>query len=534
MSSINPNNIDGTYPIAGQDNDSQGFRDNFTNIKNNFTFAYDELTDLQSKAVLKSALTGGSLNNDMNYAQLISPQLLKSVETVNNLGTKTGTFTISWADGHFQYYTTIGNTVLAFSNWPTSNYHTKLRLQITTDTTNRTVTFPSAVSVGLSDIQSSAGQVVTLPTAGVYLFELTSYDNGTTITIQDLLRNYDITQSSSTFTTITVSTLANVTSTTKSTSSTTGALVVAGGAGIGGNVNIEGNLTVKGLVSSIVRTYSVKIDDDGSGTQEVFFFDNVAIKTNVGVYSNIAFFPGQTYRFDLSDSSNAPGPLRFSTTPDISVPGSITDYITGVTYSSNSAGNAGAYVDLTVRGDTPSPLYVYAYEANAAIDTSNIGAQYGIPIRGTVATADGTQITGNLAVTGNLNVSGNILVRGAVANTLTVNGTTTRAGATVDSGYQIYKPTANVSIQANVDVSRVIVAPTPSGSISSFWTDVILPNVSTNGHTITVSSNVRIETFRVLSPWVGYTVDTGANVILANNTPATFIFHSTENKWFKV
>ena len=74
MSSINPNNIDGTYPIAGQDNDSQGFRDNFTNIKNNFTFAYDELTDLQSKAVLKSALSGGSISNDMAYAQLISPQ----------------------------------------------------------------------------------------------------------------------------------------------------------------------------------------------------------------------------------------------------------------------------------------------------------------------------------------------------------------------------------------------------------------------------------------------------------------------------
>ena len=25
--------IDGTYPVAGQDNDSQGFRDNFTIIK---------------------------------------------------------------------------------------------------------------------------------------------------------------------------------------------------------------------------------------------------------------------------------------------------------------------------------------------------------------------------------------------------------------------------------------------------------------------------------------------------------------------
>jgi hypothetical protein len=85
-----------------------------------------------------------------------------------------------------------------------------------------------------------------------------------------------------------------------------------------------------------------------------------------------------------------------------------------------------------------------------------------------------------------------------------------------------------------VDVSRVIVAPTPAGSISSFWTDVILPNVSTDGHTVSISSNVAIETFRVLSPWVGYTVDTGANVTLANNTPATFVFHSAENKWFKV
>jgi hypothetical protein len=35
-SQINFNIIDGTYPVAGQDNSSQGFRDNFTNIKNNF------------------------------------------------------------------------------------------------------------------------------------------------------------------------------------------------------------------------------------------------------------------------------------------------------------------------------------------------------------------------------------------------------------------------------------------------------------------------------------------------------------------
>ena len=75
-SNINPANIDGTYPIAGQDNDSQGFRDNFTNIKNNFTYAQTEVNDLQSKVILKSALTGSTLDNSfvgasMNGAQKI-------------------------------------------------------------------------------------------------------------------------------------------------------------------------------------------------------------------------------------------------------------------------------------------------------------------------------------------------------------------------------------------------------------------------------------------------------------------------------
>jgi predicted acyltransferase (DUF342 family) len=47
-SNINPNNINGNFPVAGQDNDSQGFRDNFTNILNNFSFAASEITALQN------------------------------------------------------------------------------------------------------------------------------------------------------------------------------------------------------------------------------------------------------------------------------------------------------------------------------------------------------------------------------------------------------------------------------------------------------------------------------------------------------
>ena len=53
-SQINPNNIDGNYPVAGQPNNTQGMRDNFTNTKTNFQYAEDEINDLQSKAILKS------------------------------------------------------------------------------------------------------------------------------------------------------------------------------------------------------------------------------------------------------------------------------------------------------------------------------------------------------------------------------------------------------------------------------------------------------------------------------------------------
>ena len=51
-SSIVTTNIDTTYPVAGQDNDSQGFRDNFTNLKTALDTAKTEISDLESKALL--------------------------------------------------------------------------------------------------------------------------------------------------------------------------------------------------------------------------------------------------------------------------------------------------------------------------------------------------------------------------------------------------------------------------------------------------------------------------------------------------
>ncbi len=47
MSTIDTTNIDDDYPVAGQDNDSQGFRNNFTNITTALDQAKTEITSLE-------------------------------------------------------------------------------------------------------------------------------------------------------------------------------------------------------------------------------------------------------------------------------------------------------------------------------------------------------------------------------------------------------------------------------------------------------------------------------------------------------
>ena len=197
MSNINPQNIDGTYPIAGQDNNSQGFRDNFTNTVNNFTFAAAELTDLQQNALLKAPLGSvgqTSVSNDMNYALLTHAQIKGSVETsaLNLTVDGSNNFTVNWESGHFQSVTITANSTFSFGTWPTANYFTKLRLQVTVSGGTYTLTFPSGVNLNISNIQGyTTGTTVSLA-AGVYVFEFSTVNFGANVAIQDVLRNYNV------------------------------------------------------------------------------------------------------------------------------------------------------------------------------------------------------------------------------------------------------------------------------------------------------------------------------------------------------
>ena len=95
-SNIVPGNIDGTFPVAGQDNSSQGFRDNFTASKNNFTEAKTEIESLQTNKA--------SLNASNSFADnIISRAVLKDTAmTVYAHGTTGGAITLNHENGHYQ------------------------------------------------------------------------------------------------------------------------------------------------------------------------------------------------------------------------------------------------------------------------------------------------------------------------------------------------------------------------------------------------------------------------------------------------
>ena len=187
-SAINPNNIDGTYPVAGQDNNSQGFRDNFTNTSTNFQYAADEITDLQNKAVLKAALTGTVLNNNMNGSILSNAQLQQMTQTAVPLGTLAGSVTLNFAAGSYQTLTTNGAVSITFSNLPVSGVLGSITLQVTVVSTAHTLTFPSAVSVNTAGIQGLDinTNVMTFAAVGTYAFTFSTSNGGATVNIVEV------------------------------------------------------------------------------------------------------------------------------------------------------------------------------------------------------------------------------------------------------------------------------------------------------------------------------------------------------------
>ena len=148
MSNINTDAIDSTFPVPGVNNSSQGFRDNFASIKNNLDLASTELTDLQNKVVLKSALNGTSLDNNMGNAVISYAATRNFRSTLKDYGILANSpdaiiVDVSSADVHRGIVT--GNTQLIFAGWAPAGTKNGVDLHLIidsqTDIANTTISF---------------------------------------------------------------------------------------------------------------------------------------------------------------------------------------------------------------------------------------------------------------------------------------------------------------------------------------------------------------------------------------------------------
>lgn len=540
-SQVNPNNIDGTYPVAGQDNDSQGFRDNFTNIRNNFTYIKAEVEDLQSKAVLKTALTNTTIDNNLQGNAIVGASLTAYRETYNDIGSASGAITVDFTNGNFQKITMSGSTTLAFS-FPdsASGQYTSIKLWVVNPNAGYTLTLPSVCTLGdpdsIAGLAGTSPPIITFNSAEIanntnYLFEFFTVDKGTTIGIRDLIRNRDIDLSglsitgnlaldnisasgnvvttngifwsgnglpfspsggSGSFTTVAASSTiigsGNIVAaaTTTSTGITTGSFVAKGGVGIAGNVNIDSNLWVN---SGNIRSTSTRANIFNV-TATTISLGNAASFVSMGAAgSNVLLNGGLTVVGNITTSANL-----------------ITPYIT-------SAIGSGA--DIIIEPDGAGDIIL-----GAGTGSSNV------VINSSTSTASST--TGALVVTGGVGISGNTYTAG---NTIT-------GGGKINPNYFIANVVTGQNLLANVNYNRFIANTSPTGTVANLF--ITLPNSVEDGRELEFTTMTAITACFISNMTPGVTSVYGlantwaGSASLTSAVTVRLMYSASVGRWFKV
>ena len=181
-SNINFAAINENFPVAGQDNDTQTFRDNFDTIKTNFSAAKTEITDLQDNAARTDE------DNDFANKIVLNAILSREKHLILEAGEQPNDIPLDFENGNHQSFVVNKSVLtLTLSNFPSNlDAVSKVTVELyNKDSSARSVTFSLSGSLATtvkcnSDFPSrgSAGSIptITLPT------------NTTTATIVEIWR----------------------------------------------------------------------------------------------------------------------------------------------------------------------------------------------------------------------------------------------------------------------------------------------------------------------------------------------------------
>jgi hypothetical protein len=192
MSSIITNTILTNYPVAGVDNDSQGFRDNFTRIQLALAQAKAELIQFENKALLKTNLDGTNVNpvtSDIaggiivngRYNKFYGASNYTSTPGVDGTVVSDVTVSISLWNGIYQAYALAQDTTVTFIQWPDDGQYGNIRVQFTASTSTDVTLTSITSSNGGTVIPDVSFPALTITNDAYYVIEAWSVDHGANV-----------------------------------------------------------------------------------------------------------------------------------------------------------------------------------------------------------------------------------------------------------------------------------------------------------------------------------------------------------------
>lgn len=174
-SSINYLSINENFPVAGEDNDTQTFRDNFDTIKTNFRFAQEDITDVKSNAAFQDQ------DNDFENNEISRAVFRNTMEKKFDggiVGAETALYTIDYENGNYQVVRFAANMNIDFQNLPENSSAAgpigvgRITLELYGDGSSRTLTFITSAGANLRKNPGFPGSVVVSSTSAPIIIEV--------------------------------------------------------------------------------------------------------------------------------------------------------------------------------------------------------------------------------------------------------------------------------------------------------------------------------------------------------------------------
>lgn len=180
-SNIDDTSINSAYPVAGQDNDSQGFRDNFGTIKSNFVSTKAEIEALQDNTAKKNE-ANNFLGNNLTNANLVNVS-----QELFGGGTVQSSQNIDFQNGSIQTFIISGDVTLTTTNWPESGKFGTIRVILVNDSTTRTLTIGTEAGSTLkyhNDWPHGGNTISVNNDTNPIVIDLWTYNAGSTIFVK--------------------------------------------------------------------------------------------------------------------------------------------------------------------------------------------------------------------------------------------------------------------------------------------------------------------------------------------------------------